>query len=148
MKGAVLVPVKLGESRFDAVFTDPKVKIANVADLKNYTIGIVKDHSGHLAVTRGLTVTAAPNDMDEFKLLTSGKVQAIIVLEEILPILAKPAGLAKYSVSIPLLRTPNFLALSAAKGGDEAKIEAALKKWVDSKKYDEEMAKLNPAAKK
>jgi hypothetical protein len=143
VKGAVLVPIKLGESRFDAVYTDPKIKIANVGDLKNYSVGILKDHSGHMAVTRGLTVTTAPTDMEEFKLLTSGKVQVIIVLEEILPILTKPAGLTNYSVSIPLLRTPNFLALSAAKGGEEVKIEAAIKKWVDSKKYDEEMAKLD-----
>lgn len=148
VKGAVLVPIKLGESRFDAVYTDPKIKIANSGDLKNYTVGIVKDHSGHMAVTRGLTVTTAPNDMEEFKLLTSGKVQVIIVLEEILPILAKPAGLSNYSVSIPLLRTPNFLALSAAKGGEEAKIEAVLKKWVESKKYDEEMGKLEGPPKK
>jgi hypothetical protein len=143
VKGAVLVPVKLGESRFDAVTTDPKIKIVSAAELKNYTVGIVKDHSGHLAVTRGLPVTTAASDFDEFKLLSEGKVQVIIVLEEILPILAKAAGLKDYYASIPLLRTPNFLALTAAKGGEKAKIEAVLKKWTDSKQWDEEMGKLN-----
>jgi hypothetical protein len=145
VKGAVLVPIKLGETSFIAVTTDPAIKINNAGDLKNYKVGIVKDHTGHLAVTRGLTVTAAPGDFEEVKLLTDGKVQVIIILEEILPILAKPAGLKNYYQSVPLLRTPNFLALSAAKGGEEAKVEAALKKFTESKQYDEEMALLNGA---
>jgi hypothetical protein len=143
VKGAVMVPVKLGESRFDAVTIDPGIKINSSADLKNYKIGIVKDHTGHMAVTRGMDVTAAPGDFEEIKLLTKGKVQAIIMLEEIIPILAKPAGLKKYYASIPLLRTPNFLTLSAAKGGAAAKIEPVLRKWIDTKKWDGEMAKID-----
>ncbi len=143
VKGAVLVPIKLGETSFVAVSTDPAVKINNAGDLKNYKVGIVKDHTGHTAVTRGMPVTTAPGDFEEFKLLVDGKVQVIIVLEEILPILAKPAGLKNYYASVPLLRTPNFLALSAAKGGEEAKVEAALKKFTESKQFEEEMAALN-----
>jgi ABC-type amino acid transport substrate-binding protein len=141
--GAVMVPVKLGESRFDAVTTDPKIKINSSIDLKNYKVGIVRDHSGHMAVTRGMSVTAAPDDYEEFRLLVDGRVQVIIVLEEIIPILAKPAELNNYYTSIPLLRTPNFLALSAAKGGEAAKIETVLRKWVESKQWDEEMGKID-----
>jgi hypothetical protein len=148
VKGAVMVPIKLGESRFDAVTTDPAIKITRTSELKDYKVGIVKDHSGHMAVTRGMAVTTAPSDFDEFKLLVDGKVQVIIVLEEIIPILSKPAGLKNYYASIPLLRTPNFLALGAAKAGEEAKIEATLKKWVDSKKWEAEMAKLDGQAPK
>lgn len=143
VRGAVMVPVKLGETRFDAVTLDPKIKINSPGDLRNYKVGIVKDHSGHMALTRGMAVTTAASDMEEFKLLVDGKVQVIIVLEEILHVMAKPAGLKDYHASLPLLRTPNFLALSAAKAGEAQKAEAALKKWVGSGRWDEEMAKLD-----
>lgn len=143
IKGAVMIPVKLGESRFDALTTDPNIKITRSTDLKDYKVGIVKDHSGHVAVTRGIAVTTAPSDYDEFKLLVDGKVQVIIALEELVPILSKPAGLKTYYTSLPLLRTPNFLALSAAKAGEAAKIEAILKKWVEGKKWEAELAKID-----
>jgi len=147
--GAVMVPVKLGESRFDAVTTDPKIKIESVADLKGYKVGIVRDHSGHLAVTRGIPVTAAPDDYEQFRLLVTGRVQVIIVLEEIIPILAKPAELRNYFTSNPLLRTPNFLALSAANAGAAEKIEPVLARWIDTKQWDQEMASIDaPPAKR
>jgi hypothetical protein len=146
--GAVMVPVKLGESRFDAVTTDSKIKIDSTIDLKDYKVGIVRDHSGHMAVTRGMSVTAAPDDYEQFRLLVDGRVQVIIVLEEIIPILAKPAGLGKYYASRPLLNTPNFLALSAKNADASAKIGPVLKQWVESKKWDEEMGKIDaPPAK-
>jgi hypothetical protein len=65
-KGAVMVPARIASTDFCAVATDPGVKVANPNDLRKYNVGIVKDHPGHVAITRGMTVTETAGDAEEF----------------------------------------------------------------------------------
>jgi hypothetical protein len=147
-KGAVRVPVRIGESNFCAVATDPSVKVANPGDLRKYKVAIVKGHPAHAAITRGLTLTGAASDEEQFKLLADGSVQVVIAVDDLIPIMCKAVGIKQYYVqNPPLLRTPTFLALSAAQAGIEPKVEAAFKKWIDNGQWEAEMTKIAGQAK-
>jgi hypothetical protein len=149
VKGAVMVPVRIAFTDFCAVATDPGVKVANPSDLRKYSVGIVKGQPGHAAITRGMTVTEASSDAEEFKMLAAGRFQVAIAVSDLVPIMCKMAGIKTYYIqSPPLLRTPTFLALSAARSGIEPKIEAALKKWVDGGQWDKESAAVAEQARK
>jgi len=130
-KGAVKVPVQLAFTDFCAVTLDPSVKIANPGDLRKYSVGVTKGNVAHGAVTRGMKTVEAENDLELFKLLASGKAQAIISVDKAAPGLAKAAGLAAYTLQTPpLLRSPPFLALSKASEGKQGAIDSALKTLV------------------
>jgi hypothetical protein len=136
---AVRVPIRIGQTDFCAVATDPNVKVANSGDLRKYTVGVVKDNSGHEAITRGMTVTAAASDVEQFKMLAAGRFQVAISIPQMVPIMCRLAGIKDYYIQKPpLLMTPTFFALSAAQEGIEPKVEAAFKKWVDSGQWEKE----------
>jgi hypothetical protein len=146
-KGAVAVPVRIGESNFYAVATDPSVKVGNPGDLRKYKVGIVRGHPAHQALTRGSSPIAAANDADQFKLLADGGVQVAVAVEDLIPVMCKAAGIKTYYLQKPpLLRTPTFLALSSAKAGLEPKVEAAFKAWLDDGRWKAEVAKVEAQA--
>jgi hypothetical protein len=149
VKSAVIVPVRLSVTNFSAVATDPAVKIGGPGDLRKYKVAIVKGHTGHQAITRGMKPIEAENDVEQFKLLASGSVQAVVAVNEIVPIMAKATGIKEYIIqNPPLMKTPTFLALSRSQSGIKPKIEAVLKDWIDSGKWEKEVAKLPPPAMK
>jgi hypothetical protein len=140
---AVRVPIRIGQTDFCAVATDPAIKVAGSGDLRKYTVGIVKDNPGHAAVTRGMTVTIADSDAEEFKMLGAGRFQVAVSIPQMVPIMARLAGIKSYYVQKPpLLSTPTFFALSAARAGIEPKVEAAFKKWVDSGQWEKEASSI------
>jgi ABC-type amino acid transport substrate-binding protein len=146
-KGAIRISARLMQADFCAVATDPTVKIANPGDLRKYKVGVVKDNVAHGAVTRGMKTVQAENDVEEFKLLASGQVQAILAVEPAIPGLAKAAGLDQYIVQQPpVLRSPTYVALAASKSGIKKDVEAVFKKWVDSGQWEAEMSKAAPPA--
>ncbi len=143
VKGAVMVPVRLGYTDICAVTTSAAITITSPADLRKYTVGVVKGHVGHAAVTGGMQVIEAANEMEELKMLAAGRFQVAISISELVPILSKPAGLKTYVIQTPpLLRTPTFLALSAARAGLKDKIQGVLDKKVQSGQWETETAKL------
>jgi ABC-type nitrate/sulfonate/bicarbonate transport system substrate-binding protein len=149
VKSAVMVPVRLSVTNFNAVATDPSVKIGGPGDLRKYKVAIVKGHTGHQAVTRGMKTVEAENDIEEFKLLASGSVQAVIAVNEIIPIMCRATGIKDFIIqNPPLMKTPTFLALSRTQSGIKPKIEAVLKDWIESGKWEKEVAKLPPPSMK
>ena len=139
--GATMIPVRLMNSDFYAVCTDPSIKVSNPGDLRKYTVGIVKGHPGHVAVTRGMKVIEADSDIEQFRQLAAGRFQVAIAVQEMIPGMAKAAGLKTYQVQeTPLMRTPTFLALGAAKAGNKKPVEDALRKAVDSGLWEKEIA--------
>ncbi len=145
VKGAVMVPVRLAFTDFCAVATDPGVKVAGPPDLRKYTVGVIKGHTGHAAVTRGLPVVEAANEAEQFKMLAAGRFQVAISVRELIPVMTRIAGIKTYYVqSPPLLRTPTFLALSASRAGIKDKVEAVFKRWVEGGQWDKETAKAAP----
>ncbi len=146
-KGAVAVQVRIAESNFYAVTTDPGVKVGNPGDLRKYKVGIVGGHPGHQALTRGSSPIVAANDAEQFKMLADGRVQVIIAVEDLIPIMCKAVGIKTYYLQKPpLLRTPTFLALSSAKAGLKPKVEAAFKAWLDDGRWKAEQAKVEAQA--
>ncbi len=141
--GATMIPVRIDQTDFCALTTDPAIKIANPGELRKYTVGIVKDQTAHAAVTRGMTPTVAVNDLEQFKLLAAGSVQTIIAVKDMIPSMCKAAGIAQYYVqNPPLLQTPTFLALSAARSAKAGQIGTVLRKWVENGQWEDEKAKL------
>ncbi len=148
-KGAERVSVRLMQTDFIALTVDPAIKIANPGDLRKYKVGIVKAQSAHAALTRGMKPEQAETDLEEFKLLAEGKVQAIIAVDKAVPALAAASGIKSYVIQRPaLIRSPTFLALSKAQAGKKGAIEAVLKKWVDEGRWEKEMAAAEAAAPK
>ncbi len=146
-KGATRVSVRLMQTDFIAVTLDPAIKIANPGDLRKYKVGIAKGQSAHAAITRGMKTAQAETDIEEFKLLAEGKVQAIIAVDKAVPALAAASGLKSYTIQQPpLIRSPTFLALSKAQADKKAALEAVLKKWVDDGRWEKEMAAAEAAA--
>ncbi len=143
VKGAFMISARLSSSDFCAVTTDSTIKITNPGDLKKYTVGIVKGHPGHTAITRGLTVVEAANEAEQFKMLAEGKFQVAISVVDLIVPMAKASGIASYVTHMPpLLRTPTFLSLSSAHTAKKDAIEAAFKKWIDNGQWEAETAKL------
>ncbi len=141
-KGSVMIPVRLAFADICAVTTDPGIKISGPGDLRKYTVGVVKGHVGHAAVTRGMAVVEAANEMEELKMLAAGRFQVAISISDLVPIMSRPAGLTKYYIQTPpLLRTPTFLALSASRASLKDKILEILKKRVESGQWERETAK-------
>jgi hypothetical protein len=136
---AVRVPVRIGETDFCAITTDPSIKVAGTADLRKYTVGIVKDNAGHQAIARGMNVTAAASDVEQFKMLAAGRFQVAISIPQMVPVMCRIAGIKDFYIQKPpLLVTPTFFALSAAQADKEPKVEATFKKWVDSGQWEKE----------
>jgi len=143
IKGAVMIPVRLAFTDICAVTTDPEIKVAGPGDLRKYTVGVVKGHVGHAAVTRGMPVIEAASEMEELKMLAAGKFQVAVSVSDLVPIMSRPAGLKNYYIQTPpLLRTPTFLALSASRAALKDKILDVLKKKVESGQWEKETAKL------
>lgn len=143
IKGSTMVSVRLLQTNFCAVTLDPAIKIANPGDLRKYTVGIVKDNSGHAAITRGLTPVEAASDIEQFKMLASGKIQVAVAVDKLIPPMCKAAGIKDYYIQpTPLLRTPTFFALSSKQSSSKGKIEEAFKKWQDSGQWEAEVAKI------
>jgi hypothetical protein len=141
---AVRVPIRIGQTDFYAVATDPNVKVANSGDLRKYTVGIVKDNPAHDAITRGMTVTATASDVEQFKMLAAGSFQVAISIPQMIPIMCKLAGIKDFYIQKPpLLMTPTFFALSAPQAGIEPKVEAAFKKWVDSGQWEKQASVIS-----
>lgn len=143
VKGAFMISARLANSDFCAVTIDPDIKIANPGDLRKYSVGIVKGHPGHTAVTRGMKVIEAANEVEQFKMLAEGKFQAAVSVIDLIVPMTKAAGITTYATQMPpLLRTPTFIALSASQTAKKDALEAAFKKWIDNGKWEAETAKL------
>jgi ABC-type amino acid transport substrate-binding protein len=141
--GAIMVPSRLGFTDICAVATDPAVKVAAPADLRKYTVGIVKGHAGHVAVTRGMTVVEAASEVEQFRMLAAGKFQVAVTVAELAPIMAKVAGIKTYFLQTPpLLRTPTFFALAAKRADIKDKVAAVFKRWVDGGQWEQETAQF------
>ncbi len=139
IKGSVMIPVRLMYSDFCAVCTDSSISISNHGDLRKYTVGIVKGHPGHIAVTRGIKAVQTENDVDQFKQLSQGNFQVAIVVRELIPIIAKIAGIKEYYVQQPpLMRTPTFFILGSGKANQKKEIESAFKEAVESGVWERE----------
>ena len=138
-----MIPVRLAFTDICAVTTDPSVKVSGPGDLRKYSGGVVKGHVGHAAVTRGMKVVEAANEIEELKMLAAGKIQVAVSISELVPAMSRPAGLKKYYIqNPPLLRTPTFLALSASRAGLKDRIQEALKAKVESGQWERDTAKL------
>ncbi len=143
VKGAFMISARLANSDFCAVTIDPDIKIANPGDLRKYSVGIVKGHPGHTAVTRGMKVIEAANEVEQFKMLAEGKFQAAVSVIDLIVPMTKAAGITTYVTQMPpLLRTPTFIALSASQTSKKDALEAAFKKWIDNGKWEAETTKL------
>lgn len=143
IKGAVLIPVRLMYTDFHAISTDPSVTVSNLGDLKKYTVGIVKGHPGHIAVTRGIKVIETESDAEQFKQLSQGRYQVAIAVKELIPLMAKVAALKKYYIQQPpLMRTPTFFILGRTKADHKKKIEEAFKKALESGEWDRQITAI------
>lgn len=143
IKGAFMISARLANSDFCAVTTDPNIKIANPGDLRKYTVGIVKGHPAHTAITRGMKVVEAANEAEQFKMLAEGKFQAAVSVIDLIVPMTKAAGITTYVAQMPpLLRTPTFIALSASQTSKKDALEAAFKKWIDNGQWEAETVKL------
>lgn len=141
IKGSVMIPVRLMYSDFCAVCTDSSITISNPGDLRKYSVGIVKGHPGHMAVTRGMKVIEADNDVDQFKQLSRGNFQVAIAVQELIPPMARVAALKNYYVQQPpLMRTPTFFVLGSGKAAHKKQIESAFRKALESGDWEREIA--------
>ena len=141
IKGSVMIPARLMNSDFCAISTDSSVTVSNPGDLRKYTVGVVKGHPGHAAVTRGMKVFETQDDMDQFKQLAEGKYQVAIVVQEMVPSMARASGLKTYYIQQPpLMRTPTFFMLGSGKAAHRKPVEAAFKKAMDSGAWEREIA--------
>ena len=134
-------PCPAHEQRFCAISTDSSVTVSNPGDLRKYTVGVVKGHPGYAAVTRGMKVFETQDDMDQFKQLAEGKYQVAIVVQEMVPSMARASGLKTYYIQQPpLMRTPTFFMLGSGKAAHRKPVEAAFKKAMDSGAWEREIA--------
>jgi ABC-type nitrate/sulfonate/bicarbonate transport system substrate-binding protein len=141
IKGSVMIPARLMNSDFCAISTDSSVTVSNPGDLRKYTVGVVKGHPGHAAVTRGMKVFETQDDMDQFKQLAEGKYQVAIVVQEMVPSMARASGLKTYYIQQPpLMRTPTFFMLGSGKASHRKPVEDAFKKAMDSGAWEREIA--------
>lgn len=139
--GAVMVPVRIAQTDFVAVAIDPAVKVAGPADLKKYSVGVVKGQPAHAAVTRGMKTVTAKDDAEQFRMLADGRVQVAISVDVAVPSYCAAAGIKEYFIQRPpLLMSPTFLALSRKQGALEKKITPVLKRLVESGAWAEAMA--------
>lgn len=142
VKGAVMIPVRLAYTDICAVTTDPEIKIASPGDLRKYTVGVVKGHVGHAAVTREMAVIEAASEMEQLKMLAAGRFQVAVSVSDLVQAMSKPAGLKTYYIQHPpLVRTPTFLALSSSRAALKDRIQEVLKKKVESGQWERETAK-------
>ncbi len=89
INGAVMVPVRLNQSNFVAVTTDPSIKVNNPGDLRKYSVGIVKDNTAHTAITCGVNTVVTENDQQQTAQLKEGKFQVAIVVDKLVPVMAR-----------------------------------------------------------
>ncbi|MBN1646884.1 MAG: transporter substrate-binding domain-containing protein [Spirochaetales bacterium] len=140
INGAVMVPVRLHQTNFCAVTTDPSIKINSPLDLRKHTVGIVEGNMAHTAVTRGINANVSASDMEQFRRLKAGDFEVAVAVDMLVPVMAKLTGIKKYFIGErPLLSTPTFLALAASKAALKNKIETVLKEWQDNGKWETEL---------
>lgn len=140
IKGSVMIPVRLMYSDFCAVCTDSSVSVSNPGDLRKYSVGIVKGHPGHIAVTRGMTTVQAGNDVEQFKQLSQGNFQVAIAVRELIPVMTKVAGIQKYYVQQPpLMRTPTFFVLGSGKANQKKEIESAFREALENGSWERDI---------
>jgi ABC-type amino acid transport substrate-binding protein len=147
--GAVMVPVRIAQTDFCAVSIDPNVKVAGPADLRKYSVGIVKDQAAHAAITRGMKTVTAANDAEQFRMLADGRIQVAISVDMAIPSYCAAAGITEYYIQKPpLLMSPTFFALSRKQGKLEKPIAAAFKQWLENGKWAEAFAAATAEAMK
>ena len=140
IKGSVMIPVRLMYSDFCAVCTDSSISVSNHGDLRKYSVGIVKGHPGHIAVTRGIKAVQTENDVEQFKRLAKGDFQVAVVVRELIPVMAKVAGIKEYYIQQPpLMRTPTFFILGSGKADQKKEIESAFKEALESGAWEKEV---------
>lgn len=143
VNGAVMIPVRLMNTDFYAVTVDKSVVVHNPGDLRKYTVGIVKGHPGHVAMTRGMKVVEAENEMEQFKQLAQGRFQVALSVSDLIRPMTGAAGISEYYVQEPpLMRTPTFFALSASGSKMKDRVEATFKNAVESGQWEKETAAI------
>jgi hypothetical protein len=88
-----------------------------------------------------MKVFETQDDMDQFKQLAEGKYQVAIVVQEMVPSMARASGLKTYYIQQPpLMHTPTFFMLGSGKAAHRKPVEAAFKKAMDSGAWEREIA--------
>lgn len=144
VKGAQFVSARLMNTDFVAVATDPSVSVKNVADLKKYKVGVVKDQPGQNAAVRGCTdVVYAASEFEQFKLLKEGQVQVIVSVRDLVgPMCGANQMKNQIVFEPPVMKNPTFIAVSAKAADKKAELDTLFQTALNDGSWAKELAEI------
>ena len=144
--GARAVPVPLIQFDVVALSVEAGIAVRSVEDLKKYSVGVVRGNRTHHALTRETNTQEARDYVNLIDMLSSHRVQVVLVPSALIPKLAKRAGMTDYTVhQPPLAYVPQYFAVQADAADKIPTLADAFRKAVKSGQWQHDInAALRP----
>jgi polar amino acid transport system substrate-binding protein len=137
LPGVIKIPYPLGYTEIVAVCADPSIRISSASDLPAFSIGIVRGNKIHEILTSGMKLTATESSDSLFRMLAAGRFQVAIATKQVVPGLAKAAGMDRFYIQEPPLASiPLFLVLTESGAPFKNRLSPVIKRWVESGAWD------------
>lgn len=113
--GVKKVPVELYQNEYIAITANPSIRIRSIPDLARFRVGYIRGNAAAEEILKQVKGTAVQDVTDStqlFKMLGSGRVDAIVSTKAALDIFGGEAGTRLFPQEPILLSLPLFLAMS------------------------------------